>query len=387
MNDLDKLCKAPSAHLSLDHIMSHCNSYAMAWQLDAMKIIMIIVGASLVGFFVLLDRRKELKNSPPPAGETEPTVWSNPMLYVWTAEGFLYGGLAVWAGSAAGLVIALMVKPNILGMLLLLFAVLAVLMMIASLVKNTADAGDIALGVICHVLLAGGLVVAAIMAFQVPSKGPAGDAYQTYLWLITLLFTGTALADSWVVSIFRGYHWAIGWLLVPLSASWGLIGNLLGLMNHIACTFYFSNSGDEDDTRAFYVLYKSGFTLKANFDYTQGDAMSASQVPKHEAVHVIQHFLFGPVYPLSYGLWAAIMFLPGIIVGIATRDPATNRGVGEGINDLCYYNCPWEQIAYQFEGGYGSDVVIFNKYVGWPVYIAWIIGATLLMVLFIVSRT
>lgn len=280
-----------------------------------------------------------------------------------------------------------MVTPNVLGMLLLLFAVLAGLMMVASPVKNTADAGDIALGVICHVLLAGGLVVVAIMAFQVPSKAPAGDAYQTYLWLITLLFTATALADAWVVSICRGYHGAIGWLLVPLNASWGLIGNLLGLMNHIACTFYFNNSGDEIDTRAFFVRYKSGFSLRQNFDYTQGDAMSANSVPNHEAVHVIQHFLFGPVYPLSYGLWAAIMFLPGIIVGIATRDPATNRGVGEGINDLCYYNCPWEQTAYQFEGGYGSDVVIFNKYVGWPVYIAWIIGATLLMVLFIVSRT
>src|SRR5713101_5861019 len=211
MNDLDKLCKAPSAGLTLDQIMARCNSYSMAWSMSDVKIVMILVGALLVGFLVMLDRRKELKKLPPPPGSTEPDVWSKPMLYVWTAEGLLYGGLAVWAGSSAGAVIALMVSPGALGLLLLLFALLAVLMMIGALVQATAAGGDQAWGVISHLALAGGLVGAAIFALQVPSSGRAGGPYQTYLWLMTLLFAGTALADAWVVSIFRGYHGAVGW--------------------------------------------------------------------------------------------------------------------------------------------------------------------------------
>src|SRR5437879_10492861 len=105
--------------------------------------------------------------------------------------------------------------------------------------------------------------------------------------------------------------------------------------------------------------------------------MSASQVPKHEAIHVIQHFLFGPIYPLSYGVWAAIMFIPGIIVGALK----SGRTVGDGITDLTYYNCPWEQIAYAFEGGYGPDVVIFNKVVGWIINVIWVVGASIVAIL------
>jgi hypothetical protein len=383
MNDLDKLCNASSAGLTLDQIMSRCNSYGLAWGMSGAKIGMIIAGALLIGFLVLLDRRKELKNMPPPAGSTEPDVWSKPILYAWILEGMLYGGLAVWAGSSAGVVIALMVSPVALGSLLLLFALIAVLMMIGSLIKGTAG-GDMAWGVICHLALAGGLVVAAIFAFQVPSTGHVGDAYQTYLWLMTMLFAGTALADAWVVSIFRGYHWSVGWLLVPLNASWGLLGNILGLMNHIACLFYFSNNGGETDTRLFFVRYTAGFHLKALFDFTQGDAMSANVVPKHEAVHVIQHFLFGPIYPLSYGLWAAIMFIPGMIAGALK----SNRTVGTGITDLTYYNCPWEQIAYAMEGqdNDGTASLIFNKVVGWIINGIWVIGVTAIAIAFIASR-
>jgi hypothetical protein len=187
------------------------------------------------------------------------------------------------------------------------------------------------------------------------------------------------------VSIFRGYHGAVGWLLVPVNASWGLLGNILGLMNHIACLFYFSNNGGETDTRLFYVRYLAGFHLRSPYDYTQGDAMSANQVPKHEAVHVIQHFLFGPIYPLSYGLWAAIMFIPGIIAGALH----SKRTVGSGITDLTYYNCPWEQIAYAKEGqdNDGTTALIFNKVVGWIINVIWVIGATAVVIAFIASRS
>jgi hypothetical protein len=236
MNDLDQLCKAPSAGFTLDQIMSRCNSYSMVWDLSVPKIGMIVGGALLIGVLVLIDRIRQEK-----AGAAV-TIFN-------TLEGLVYGALAVWAGSSAGLMVALLLPPVVLGLMLVVFAALALLIMILALINGTGSGSKTALGVICLLGLAGSLVTAAAFAFRVPTSGRAGDAYETYLWAMAILFATTALVGAWVVSIFRGYHWAVGWLLVPLNASWGLLGNLLGLMNHFACLFFYSDSGKVQDTR------------------------------------------------------------------------------------------------------------------------------------------
>jgi len=381
VNDLDKLCKAKSAGLTLHQLMSRCNSYGMAWNLDGLKIGMIIAGALLLALFVLLDRLNEKKDDP--ANPGTPTGIGAPTIIFNLLEALVYGGLAVWAGSSAGLILALMLDPQYMGVLLIGFAVVALLMMIAALVKGTG--GNKGLGAFCFLLLIGAHVGAAIFAFQVPNSGRAGDPYGTYLTVISIFFALSGFVGAWIVTIYRGYHWSVAWLLIPLNASWGLLGNILGLMNHFASGFFYDKSGGEVDKRVFYVLYADGFHLKADYDFTLGDAVSANKVEKHEAVHVIQHFLFGPIYPLSYAAWAVLMFLPGIIAGAA----ADNRTVGTGITDLCYYNCPWEQIAYVEEGSDndGEDKLIFNKVVGWIINVIWVLGATGLAILYIHSRS
>ena len=380
MNDLDKLCKAKSAGLTLDQIMARCNSYGMAWNLDGLKIGLIIGGALLLALIVLIDRLKEKGDDPanPDAGIGVPAIIFNVL------EALVYGALAMWAGSSAGLILALMLSPQWLGAMLIGLSILALLMVIAALVKGSGD--DQGLGTAYFAVLIVCLSGGAYFALQIPTKGRAGDPYGTYLTIMTILFALSGWAGASIVTIYRGYHWAVGWLLVPINASWGLIGNILGLMNHFACGYYFPDSGGVTDKRCFYVLYQSGFHLKAGYDFTLGDAVSAATVEKHEAVHTIQHFLFGPIYPLSYGVWAVLMFIPGIIAGAVT----SNRTVGKGITDLCYYDCPWEQIAYVKQGtNYdgNDDVLIFNTYVGWIINVIWVLGATGLAIWFIHSRS
>jgi hypothetical protein len=368
MNGLDEFCKVPAARLTLDQIMARCNSYGLAWELTGAKIGLIIVGAVLIGLLVLIRRIKKSEDASVVVGNT--------------FEGLLYGALSVWAGSSAGVVLALLLPPAIMGVMLLVFGVLALLIMIAALIKGTAGLMKVA-GTICLLALATGLVVASSFAFQVPTSGRAGAAYETYLWAIAITFASTGFVGALIVSLFRGYHFAAGWFLVPLNASWGLLGNLLGLMNHFASMLFFADYGKVQETRRFYVRYDAGYHLKAGYDFTEGDAMSATNVVKHEAVHVLQHFIFGPIYPLSHAAWIALMFVPGIFAGWLKRT------VGAGITDFTYYNNPWEVIAYAFGGtrNDGSKDLIFRDIAAWIIAVVWILGATAAAIAFFAARS
>lgn len=367
MKLLDALCKAPSAGRDLDWIDAHCKSYLVAWDFALEKVLMIVAGALVAGIVVCIRRLQR--------GDSVGVVIGN------TIEGTLYGALSVWAGSAAGVMLALLFNPAVLGVMLLVFALLALLVMIGALIKGSAG-GVKAVGVICLLSLAASLVIAAVFAFRIPGRGPAGDAYNAYLWAMSATFAATGFVGALVVALLRGYHWAVGWLLVPVNAAWGLLGNLLGLMNHFASLFFFEHYGKAEHTRRFYVRYDKGFNLKDDFDFTEGDAMSANHVEKHEAVHVLQHFVFGPIYPLSHAAWMALMFLPGIIAG------AAKRSVGAGITDFTYYNNPWEVIAYAFAGtrNDGTTTLIFNDIVAWIIAVLWIACATVATILFFVAR-
>ena len=61
----------------------------------------------------------------------------------------------------------------------------------------------------------------------------------------------------------------------------------------------------------------------------------------HEKTHVMQNRLFGPFFVLSYIGWMVVMFIPGLIAGLAS-----GRGIGDGIEKWCYFNNPWEAWGY-----------------------------------------
>ena len=370
MIDLDRLCGgAPAAGLTLAQIQRRCTNLEQLWSPDALNVTLAIVSGLLVAVCVLIRR----------VTQSEGAGW----VVLNVLEGLLYGALAAWFGLIAGQTLALLLEPVFFGVMLLVFAVLAVLIMIAALIDGTAG-GIKVVGVLAHLGLAGALVVVAVAAFMVPTSRRAGNPFESYLIISGVVFSLSAMVGSLIVSMYRGYHWSVGWLLVPINASWGALGNLLGLMNHFACLYYYDDWGKPDERRMWYVRYDAGFHLKANFDFTEGDAMSGNGVETHEGVHVLQHFIFGPIYPLSHGVWMALWFLPGIIFG------AIYRTVGQGITDFTYYNNPWEVVAYAF-GGTRHDTealqpLIFNDIAAWIIAIVWILAATAGLIVFLAVR-
>jgi len=294
----------------------------------------------------------------------------------------VYGALAGWFGALAGQILALLLHPAFYGVMMLVFALLAVLIMVGALVQGSGG-GIKAVGVLSHLALAGGLVIVAALGFAVPQRR-AGNSFETYLLASGVVFWLTAVAGALVVALYRGYHGAVGWLLVPINASWGALGNLLGLMNHLACLFYFKDWGQPAEHRRWYVRYDGGFHLKQGFDFTEGDAMSGNAVETHEATHVLQHFIAGPIYPLSHAAWMALWVVPGVILG------AICRTVGKGIVDMTYYNNPWEVMAYAVAGtrndGAAKQPLIFNEVLAWILAILWIAVATAGLVGFLAAR-
>jgi hypothetical protein len=369
MIDLDRLCGVPAAGLTLTQIQRRCTKLEGLWTPDALNVTLTIVSGLLVALFVLIRRVKH--------GEGAGWIVLN------VIEALVYGALAAWFGTIAGQTLALLLEPAFFGVMLLVFAILSVLIMIAALAKGTAG-GIKAVGVLSHLALAAALVAVAVAAFMVPTSRRAGNPFETYLVISGVVFALTALAGTLIVSLYRGYHWAVGWLLVPVNASWGALGNLLGLMNHVACLFYYNDWGKPNERRRWYVRYDAGFHLKAGFDFTEGDAMSGTNVEPHEGAHVFQHFIFGPIYPLSHGAWVALWVLPGVILGTIYRT------VGQGITDFTYYNNPWEVIAYAF-GGTRNDraakqPLIFNDVAAWIIAVIWILAAIVGLIIFLAAR-
>jgi hypothetical protein len=369
MTSLSQLCGGrPAASLTLAQIQQRCTSFEALWTPNAWNVPVAIVAAALVAMAVLIRRIRQGEG----AGWVALSV----------LEGLIYGALAAWFGAITGQMLALLLPPAFFGAMLIVFALLSIVLMIAAAAMGTAGASK-GLGILCHLALAGALVVLAVTALRLPARR-AANPFATYLLLSGLVFAATGVAGALIVSLYRGYHGAVGWLLVPINASWGVLGNLLGLMSHTASLFYYKDWGRPNETRRFYVQYAGGFHVKQNFDFTEGDAMSGTGVEAHEAVHVLQHFLMGPIYPLSHGAWMALWVVPGVILG------AISRTVGQGITDLTYYNNPWEVVAYAFAGTrHDSDPrqpLIFNDVVAWIIAVLWIVAATAGFVLFLVAR-
>lgn len=368
MTRLSQLCGGPAATLTLAQIQERCTKFDALWTPNTWNVAVAVVAAALVAVAVLIRRLRQ----------GEGAGW----VVLGVLEGLVYGALAAWFGAITGQMLALLLPPQLFAWMLLAFALLSVVIMVTAAIQGSAG-GMKALGILCHLALAAALVVLAITAFGLPARR-AANAFTTYLLVSGLVFAATAVAGALIVSLYRGYHGAVGWLLVPINASWGVLGGLLGLMTHVACLFYYKDWGRPVETRRFYVQYAGGFHLKAGFDFTEGDAMSGTGVEAHEAVHVVQHFLMGPIYPLSHLAWMALWVVPGLILG------AIVRTTGQGITDLTYYNNPWEVVAYAFDGmRHDRDTkqpLIFNDVAAWIVAVLWILGATAGFIVFLVAR-
>jgi hypothetical protein len=165
------------------------------------------------------------------------------------------------------------------------------------------------------------------------------------LWIATSVGGFTGMMDG----LWQTHDWVgPGVVAFALDETWGLAGSGQGDLLHLVNFTWGDHEVDETRTDAH--RYNSGLAVKSGFAFTQGSVMSnnddAEGTPlfSHENTHVWQNRLFGPIFIFSYVAWMILFFFPGLIFGLVT-----GAGVGKAIENLCYYNNPWEVWGYAVE--------------------------------------
>ncbi|MEQ8275193.1 MAG: hypothetical protein RMA76_43600 [Deltaproteobacteria bacterium] len=296
---------------------------------------------------------------------------------------------AAYAGASGGLLLAQLLHPFAAASLIFLAVAVALFIMVKGLIdaassSTSVGGGWIFLGIVEIVLVAGALAVTAAFAAAVNETNAAAE-YETYYQWMYYTFGGIAAIHALYITSYRSFHAGIAWLLIPLGATWGLIGTLLGTFHHIASSRFKPNHGQPaHGLRSLYTKYTSGFNLKGSFGFTLGSTMFPGGVEKHESIHVLQHFVFGPSFELTYMLWAIVFFIPALIAS-----PIVGYDVGKGIEAYCYYNNPWETMAYAVDGA-GKPVsrkkMIFNDHLRWALAVIWWQAGAIGLVIFALFR-
>jgi hypothetical protein len=148
----------------------------------------------------------------------------------------------------------------------------------------------------------------------------------------------------------------VGWALVLLNSSWGFLGNVLGLGARIGSSFGYARGGSVvNPNRTWYTLYRRGLTLKRDpgqrYAFTQSWVISCDQpgeIEAHERWHVAQHFILGPFYVVSHGVWDVVGAVIGFFCGLSRSVPGS--GLVErwnyAITAWAYFDNPYEIWAY-----------------------------------------
>jgi hypothetical protein len=130
----------------------------------------------------------------------------------------------------------------------------------------------------------------------------------------------------------------------------------------------------------------------SGYAVTQGSVMSnmgnngpadAPSLFAHEATHVLQNRVFGPLFTLTYLGWMAVLLLPGLITGLCSRV----LRVFETLQWWCYYDNPWEVWAYR-NGGARSDpnaVLCWGLPVALPLGLIFLVGSLALEIFVVAS--
>lgn len=380
MNELNDFCggRGDFNSMTLGQLRANCQDFSQAFGLSTVEIVLLIL-ATLVGLFWLLAARHRAK------ADTG-TVVGN------TIEGALYAAIGMFAGSGFGLFVAEIVPPDLLGTIFLLVGVVALVFVILGAKNGDGDTGGKAAAVVLGALLAALGVMLAAFAYIVPNSGPAGDEYQTYVNIVAISLGLLGALDGIIAALLRGPHWAAGWALVFLNSSWGFLGNILGLGTHLGSYLCWANNGDpERNNRKAYTLYRRGLTLKEEvgnrYAFTQGWVVSCDRpgdLEVHEAIHVGQHFVLGPIFVVSHGIWDAV----GAVIGLIAA-PLKHMKVEDAVTKMSYFNNPYEIMAYATHNGarQDTDKLIIASPWSFIFMVAWILGAVALTIGLVVSWT
>jgi hypothetical protein len=380
MNDLNDVCGAGSDvnSMTLGQLRANCQNFGQAFGLSTVEIVLLIL-VVLVGLFWLLAARQR-------AGADAGTVVGN------TIEGALYAAIGFFAGSGFGLFVAEIVPPDLLGTIFWLVGLVALVFAIIGAAKGDGDTGGKAAAVVLGALLAAVCVMLAVFAYAVPNSGAAGDRYETYLNVVAISLGLLGALDGIVAALLRGPHWAAGWALVFLNSSWGFLGNILGLGTHLGSYLCWANDGaPERDNRKAYTLYRRGLTLRDEpgnrYAFTQGWVMccdSSGPLEVHEAIHVGQHFVLGPIFIVSHGIWDGV----GAVIGLIAA-PLKKLEVSDAVTKMSYFNNPYEIMAYATHNGarQDTDTLIIASPWSFIFMATWILGAVALTIGLVASWT
>ena len=174
-----------------------------------------------------------------------------------------------------------------------------------------------------------GLSIAVGAAVVGGLNGVIGGAMQAYRW------------RSWT-----------GWAAFLFDSTWGLIGTTLSVILHGVNVFNSNRTYRRDlSFRQNRHLYDGGFGF-GDFALTLGNVTSnlaggggGAQLANHEALHILQSRLFGPIFQTVYVAWLIVGAIVGGILGIFVSQPWR-----QSTEDMAYYNNPWETWAYKQEG-------------------------------------
>ena len=154
------------------------------------------------------------------------------------------------------------------------------------------------------------------------------------------------------------YDWSswTGWVTFLADSTWGLVGTTFAVLMHGINLFY---GGDRNyvsslSKRQNRHVYDGGFGLKAGFAFTQGNVISnlsgsRGSLVDHETEHIFTSRVFGPIYQVTYIAWFVVGGVVGFFVGLGM-----DQGIGQTMEDMAYYNNPWETHAYSTGGSTGG---------------------------------
>lgn len=159
-------------------------------------------------------------------------------------------------------------------------------------------------------------------------------------------------------------------LAFVLDSTWALITTAGALVVHAVSALqrgrgeYLASLSARHDRH----VYGRGLRLRPGFLTTVGNVISgASQTRRravievHEHLHVWQARIFGPLYPVIYGLWTLGGSVVGALVWLASGRRESLRTV---VDTIAYYSNPFEWWAYRREGRWPPPAAITR--LTWP---------------------
>lgn len=159
-------------------------------------------------------------------------------------------------------------------------------------------------------------------------------------------------AVSGMTGIYNWSSWK-GWAAFLSDSTWGLLGTALGLVVHAINIGWGKYRSDLSERQNRHV-YESGIKLKSAFAFTMGNVISnagqggstvnTSFIANHEELHVWQSRIFGPLFQVTYIVWAVGGFLVALGYWVGT---GFDKNLGSLIETAAYYDNPFEYWAYE----------------------------------------